>query len=318
MASSTDNTHQLAYDFPPLIRVYKDGRVERLLGNETVPPSVDPKTGVKSKDVSIAAGVSARLYLPRLSPSGGRKLPLLIYFHGGGFCIESAFSPVYHNYLNSLVAEANVVAVSVDYRLAPEHPVPAAYDDSWTAVKWVAGGGGGEPWLSDHADLRRTFLAGDSAGANIAHHVAMRFGREPEPVGEMGLEGIVLVNPYFWGEEPVGAEAAADPARREHAARLWRFVCPESADGCDDPRMNPAKEGEELRRLGGRRVLVTVAEKDLLRDRGFHYTAALEKSGWGGSAELVDVEEEEHVFHLFKPGERAAALLKRVAAFLNQ
>ncbi|GAV57734.1 Abhydrolase_3 domain-containing protein [Cephalotus follicularis] len=60
------------------------------------------------------------------------------YFHGGWFCIEAAFSPTYHNYLNTLVAAANIVAISVDYRRAPEHAVPIAYDDSWTALKCVA------------------------------------------------------------------------------------------------------------------------------------------------------------------------------------
>lgn len=53
--------------------------------------------------------------------------------------VSAPADPLYHNNtLNKLVAEANVVAVSVDYRLVPEHPLPAAYEDSWTALQWVA------------------------------------------------------------------------------------------------------------------------------------------------------------------------------------
>ncbi|KMT16556.1 hypothetical protein BVRB_3g048490 [Beta vulgaris subsp. vulgaris] len=60
-----------------------------------------------------------------------KKLPLLLYFHGGGFCLESTFSSKYHNYLNSLASEAQVmiVFVSVEYRRAPKDRLPAAYHD---------------------------------------------------------------------------------------------------------------------------------------------------------------------------------------------
>ncbi|XP_048423861.1 probable carboxylesterase 12 [Pyrus x bretschneideri] len=160
------SNEELSYDFSPMIKVYKDGRVERLLGTATVPPSTQPETGVQSKDIVISQqpAISVRLYIPK---SAATKLPLLVYFHGGGFCIQSASSPTYHNYLNSLVSEVNVVAVSVEYRLAPEHPIPAAYDDSWAALKWVASHFDGkrkggeeedEDWITSYADSQRVFF----------------------------------------------------------------------------------------------------------------------------------------------------------------
>ncbi|KAK9942154.1 hypothetical protein M0R45_007836 [Rubus argutus] len=254
---------ELAHDFSPIAKVYKDGRIERLLGTSTVPASIDPQTGVQSKDLVISNEplISARLYIPKSTTAEStQKLPLLVYFHGGGFCIESAFSPTYHYYLNGLVSEANVVAVSVDYRLAPEHPLPAAYEDSWAALKWVGshyGGTGPEEWLNRYADLDRVFFSGDSCGANIAHNMGLRIGSEK----------------------------------------------------LEDPKL-----GE----LGCGKVLVCVAEKDTLKDRGWYYSESLKKSGWNGVVEVLEAKDEQHVFHLFNPNsENAVAMRSKISSFMN-
>jgi len=154
---------EVAYELLPLLRVYKDGRVERLREKATVPPSVDEKTGVQSKDLTISSDgtVSARLYVPQAAMGCPLRLPVLVYFHGGRFIDHSASSPIYHNHLNTLVAEANVIATSVNYRRAPEHPLPVAYDDSWTALKWVASHSarnGPEEWLNSNANLKKVIL----------------------------------------------------------------------------------------------------------------------------------------------------------------
>ncbi|GAY51668.1 hypothetical protein CUMW_135980 [Citrus unshiu] len=240
---STNASSEVANDFSPLIKVHKDGKVERLRGTDIIPPSLDPKTNVDSKDVvySPENNLFARLYLPK-NTNQNQKLPLLVYFHGGGFCIETAFSPTYHNYLNDLVSETNIIAVSVDYRRAPEHPLPIAYEDSWDAVKWVAShvdGNGPEDWLNRNADFERVFYSGDSAGANIAHHMAIRNGREI--IDDFNVVGIVLIDPYFWGVEPVGSEPT-DVKIRAGTERFWRFTCP-STSGLNDPWVNPCADG---------------------------------------------------------------------------
>ncbi|CBI32436.3 unnamed protein product, partial [Vitis vinifera] len=176
-----------------------DGLVERLLGTDVVPPAMNSETGVSTKDVVIApeTGVSARLFKPN-SVNPEKRLPLLVYFHGGGFSLCSPYCSIYHNYLTSLVLEADIIAVSVAYRLAPENPVPAAYEDSWAALQWVVShcnGQGSEPWLKDHADFQRVFLAGDSAGGNISHNLAVQAG--VEGLGGVKLQGICVVHPYF-------------------------------------------------------------------------------------------------------------------------
>ncbi|KAH7517957.1 hypothetical protein FEM48_Zijuj09G0119400 [Ziziphus jujuba var. spinosa] len=282
-------TNEIAHDLSPFLRLYKDGRVERLKGTDIVPPSLDPKTGVESKDVVISAetGLAVRLYIPKTAINTPKKLPLLVYFHGG------------------------------DYRRAPEHPVPVAYDDSWEALKWVSShvqGQGSSEWLNSHADLDNVFFSGDSAGANIANNMAIRVGLSEEKIG-IKLRGIVLVHPYFWGKELVGEEAHG-PEVKAMIDNFWLLACPSSTGGSDDPFINPEKD-PNLGRLGCERVLVCIAEKDIFKERGRHYVELVEKSGWGGTVELMEAKGEDHVFHLLNHScENAIAMLNKIVSFI--
>ncbi|KAI3446013.1 hypothetical protein Pfo_002678 [Paulownia fortunei] len=312
------SSNEVLHDFFPLMREYRDGRVERLSGKDLVTASVDPETGSQSKDVDIAPEInlSARLYLPK-NANPGKKLPLLVYFHGGAFIVESAFSAIYQKHLNYLVAEANVVAVSVNYRLAPEHPLPAAYEDSWLALKWVASQSTNEvheEWIKEYADLNRVYLGGDSAGGNIAHTIAIRLGTEK--MDGINLSGVFLNCPFFYGKDPLGNEETHELYPKSYLDKLWYYACP-GTTGCDDPWINPATD-PKLSSFGCKRLLVYVAEKDFLRERGWYYKEAISKSGWEGDIEIVDVEGEDHVFSVHSPtGEKGMAMLKRVASFLN-
>ncbi|KAJ4844766.1 hypothetical protein Tsubulata_003468 [Turnera subulata] len=307
--------NEIAKELLPLLRVYKDGRVDRLMGEDIVPPG-DPKGVVLSKDVlySPEANLSSRLYLPK-NTNPGQKLPLLIYIHGGGFCIESAFSPTYHNHLNFLVPEANVIAVSVEYRRAPENILPAAYDDSWAAIKWAAShvnGNGPEEWLNSHADFDKVFVAGDSAGANITHQMGLRLAQE-KLVG-FHVQGLVLVHPYFWGVDRIGKEPE-ESVPKTITEGLWNVASPGS--GFDDPLFNPVLD-PKFAALGSARLLVFVAGNDILRDRGWLCFEELEKRGWKGKVEIMESEGEDHVFHLFNPtSENANRMLQKFVSFFN-
>ncbi|XP_044475131.1 probable carboxylesterase 2 [Mangifera indica] len=321
MESSTKP--QIQYEFLPLIRVYKNGHVERLLGTDFVPAATSngSLTGVLSKDIIIKTepNISARLYLPK-SINTNQKLPLLVYFHGGGFFISSPFTSKYNNYLNTLVAEASLIAVSVNYRKAPEHPIPAAYEDSWEALTWVVShcnGDGPESWLNDHADFGRVFLSGESAGANIAHNMAI-FAGHPEFGLSVPLLGVALVHPYFWGSDPIGTETA-NMESKAATDRLWPLICPLNPDN-DDPRVNPlSADAPSLVALGCKRVLICVAENDVLKDRGWAYYQELSRCGWMGVAEIMETDGEGHGFHLSDlQNEKAKDLIQRLAAFFNR
>ncbi|EAZ45013.1 hypothetical protein OsJ_29652 [Oryza sativa Japonica Group] len=323
-ASDPDNI--VAFDFSPFLILYKSGRVHRMDGTDRVPAGVDEATGVTSKDVVIdrSTGVGARMYLPPAKGAGKKDLagalPVLVFFHGGAFVIESAFTAKYHDYLNKVTAKARVVAVSVDYRLAPEHPVPTAYDDSWQALNWVAKNGrsGPEPWLRDRGNMSRLFLAGDSAGANIAHNMAMRAGKDGGQLeGGVAITGILLLDPYFWGKNPVGAETT-DPARRRQYEATWSFIC-DGKYGIDDPLVDPlSMPAPEWRKLACSRVAVTVSDLDDFKERGKAYAAALRDSGWGGEVEEYETAGEVHVYFLDKPSSpKSAKELTFVAGYLS-
>ncbi|CAN0922259.1 Probable carboxylesterase 2 [Linum grandiflorum] len=298
---SHPNQPQVATEFPGTIKINTDGTIHRLRDTDFVPPS-SSSSGVSSKDVLFHpdSNLSARLHLP--PSTDHRKLPLVLYFHGGGFCISSPFCSKYNRYASRIAAESQSLVVSFDYRKAPEHPIPAAYEDSWAGLLWAAShqtGNGPEPWLNEHADFGRIFLAGDSAGGNIVHNLAMAAGN-PEFGLEMEILGAALVHPYFWGSELIGSEA---------------IYYPPSPDN-DDPRVNPV--AEDGPGLGCERVLVIVAGDDILKDRGRLYYEKLVGSGWKGTAEFVETEGKDHVFHIIEPDcVEAKGVLKRLAYFFN-
>ncbi|KAL7595624.1 probable carboxylesterase 5 [Lactuca sativa] len=302
-----------------ILRVFEDGRYERIEVHTIVPAGIDPSTGVNSKDAvySRETNKSARLYLPKTA-TPNHKLPLLIFYHGGGFVDESPFDTTYNDFLNLVVADSNVIAVSVDYRLAPEFPVPIAHEDSWEAIKWVAqhaNGKGPEPWLNEYADLQNIFLAGDSAGGNLTHNMAVRVGLDT-PAG-LRFRGAILLHPYFWGTERVGTEADwMSPGLIDSVNELLALAYP-GRSGMDDPLINPAMDP----RIAGilcSKILLCVSGNDFMRDRTRNYKTLIENCGWKGNVEVVEDNEESHVFFLKKPTSKNAVTLRnRISAFIN-
>uniref|UniRef100_A0A804QDF1 Alpha/beta hydrolase fold-3 domain-containing protein n=1 Tax=Zea mays TaxID=4577 RepID=A0A804QDF1_MAIZE len=242
----------------PYFRIYSDRRIDRLVGTDTVPAGFDPTTGVTSKDVVVDsdAGVYVRLYLPDTATGSddSKKLPVLVYFHGGGFVTHSAASPPYQSFLNTLAAKAGLLIVSVNYRLAPEHPLPAGYEDSFRALRWAASGSG-DPWLSHHGDLARIFLAGDSAGGNFVHNIAVMAAASEVPVR---IRGAVLLHAGFGGRERIDGETPESVALME---KLWGVVC---------PRGKLAERHGGVVRVEGQGARLLPLQPRLRRGRGAH------------------------------------------------
>ncbi|CAN4107683.1 unnamed protein product [Withania somnifera] len=299
------NTKEIAADMTPFFILYKDGTINRFGTSENAPVCDDPQAPVRSKDVVIQpeTGVSARLFLPKITDPK-RKLPLMIYIHGGAFCIGSPRSIVFHNFICSLVEKTHFIAVSVDYRLAPENPFGATYDDSYAAFQWVishVNGNGPDSWLNDHADFTKLFIGGGSAGANIANDVAVRAGVNNLDSG-IKILGIFLVHPYFGIEN--------DP--------LYKALNPTS-DGCfEDTRVNPLID-PRLKSMACKKVMFFVAGKDALKKGAMNYYEGLKKSEWKGEIEIMETEGEGHCFHFFNPkSEKAVALVDKLVDFLKK
>ncbi|XP_073359323.1 probable carboxylesterase 5 [Aegilops tauschii subsp. strangulata] len=329
--------HDISVDMYPFIRKYKDGSIERFLRSPFVLASPDQggNRGVATRDVVVdmATGVSVRLFLPSRAAGTARRngLPLVLYVHGGSFCTESALGRTYHRYATSLAASARALVVSVEYRLAPEFPIPAAYDDAWAALQWAASMS--DPWLASYADPARTFLAGDSAGGNVVYHTAVRASHEVND-DMMDIAGLIMVQPYFWGAKRLPSELAWDDSEGVAGLaavfppygvdRLWPFVTAGQA-GNDDPRIDPP--ALEVSSLACRRVLIAVAGKDSLRDRGLGLAARMRDhdAPWPwmtpGRREVtvVESEGEDHGFHLYSPLRATSKrLMGSIVDFINQ
>jgi acetyl esterase/lipase len=314
-----DPDSEVVFDFPPYLCQYKSGRIVRPGGAPTVPAGTDDRTGVVSKDISAGAA-NVRVYLP---PGATGKIPVIVYFHGGGFVVGSPARSGTHAYLNDLVARSGAIGVSVYYRVAPEHKLPAAYDDGWAGVRWAATlGDAAEPWLLDHADLSRVFVVGCSAGANIAHNMAVRASAAGALPDGVTLRGLGLVHPYFTGAEAVGGEISFGPEIRGFMDRTWRYVVSETP-GLDDPRVNPFVDDAARAASAGvpcQRVLVCVAGNDvLLKERALWYYRELKASGYAGEMELFKQKCVDHAYHFNAlESEAAVELQEQLAAFIKK
>lgn len=315
--ASDDQDNEIVTDLYPHIRVYKNGHVERFYHLHNlfyVPPSdQDPNTGVSSKDITISSNVSARLYLPKNTTSDDQeKLPIIVFYHGGGLILNSAFFNIFHRFLNLLVSESNSIAVSVEYRLAPEHDVTSVYEDSWTALQWVASGK--DSWLTNYGDFNKIFIVGESGGANIVFNMVMRAGRE-NLNGDVKICGSILACPYFLiPHENVDVKDLM-------AYKLWtNVICPK-IEPLDCPMINPlCKTAPSLSGLGCSKLFVCLAEKDELApgEIAMIFVEGVKKSGWDGEFVLFMVEGEGHSFFIFDPEtKKARDLIKRFANFIQ-
>lgn len=292
--SSNDHRHRAVIEeIEGLIKVYGDGHVERPQIVPCVTSALSLELGVTSRDMVIDkfTNIWARFYVPVAVGHG--KLPLLVYFHGGGFCVGSAAWSCYHEFLASLSAKAGCLIMSVNYRLAPENPLPAAYEDGLTALIWLKqqslrGGASDHQWWSRLCNFSKIFLAGDSAGANIAHNVATRLGSnnaiDASSLKPLTLKGTILIQPFFGGEARTHSENyMVQPPRSALSLAAsdayWRLALPAGANR-DHPWCNPLSTGsKELEDVKLSPAMVCISEMDILKDRNMEFCTALARAG---------------------------------------
>jgi acetyl esterase len=211
------------------------------------------------EDIKIEDRLPIRIY----RPSSGKKLPVVVYFHGGGWVLGSIAT--HDNLCRRLADVSGSMIVSVDYRLAPEHPFPAAFDDCLEATQYV----------SKNAnrlgiDPERIAVCGDSAGGNLAAAVALKIRDQAK--FQLDSQWLIypVIEPNF--ESNTYQMCAEDYGLTRHIMRwFWDQYVPAPVD-----RQNPYASPSMSESLEGLPyTLVITAEYDVLRSEGEDYAKRL-------------------------------------------
>jgi acetyl esterase len=243
-------------------------RRDRRLEAEIVsPPRPVWMARVEAMEIPGPAGaIGARLYVPPV-PTGPRLRPLLVYYHGGGWVIGDL--ETHDNPCRFLAAHSGAAVLAIDYRLAPEHPFPAAVEDAWAAYAWVL----------DNADdlgfyAGRIGVGGDSAGGNLAAAVCLRARDRGARPPAMQL----LIYPVTQVGEELPSRQRFDEGfllTRRSMDFFEEKYLPNRADHAD-PRVSLLKAGD----LSGLPpAYLATAGFDPLRDEGELYALRMRDAG---------------------------------------
>jgi len=258
---------------------------------------------IQNRNFSISDGkIDVRIYIP----SGEGPFPVMVFFHGGGWVLFhlDAYDPI----CSHICALAGFIVVSVEYRLSPEYKFPLATDDCLEATRWTA-----KHCSEWNGDPFRIFLAGDSAGGNLAAVTAMRIRDEGGP----DILGQVLIYPatdYYEPEKPSYAEFAAGyNLSMDDMKWFWKMYL----DNKEDAK-NPKAAPLLAPNLSGLPpALVIVSGFDPLRDEGIAYADRLKKSGI--QVRLSVYEEMIHGFLSYLGIlKQAKTAIKEISGWLNE
>ena len=244
---------------PPLESLPVDvARAAMVEANATRPPGPDVGEVIDGRFPGAAGELEYRLY----RPATPRPHPVIVYFHGGGWVLGDATSD--DPLCRDLCVRADAVVFSMNYRHAPEHPFPAAFDDGVAALQWVADNAAALGGLPD-----RLAVAGWSAGGNIAAAVC-QWARDhggPRISGQLLLTPVTDARPYPSYQENADGYGLTAP--------LMQWFADLYAGPADDPRRSPLRG--DLAGLPP--AMVVTCEFDPLRDEGNAYAAALAAAG---------------------------------------
>ncbi|KAK4759603.1 hypothetical protein SAY87_022734 [Trapa incisa] len=316
----------LVEDCMGVLQLYSDGTIFRSKNVDfSWIPVVDDST-VLFKDCLFDKKHSLylRLYKPATAAAEPSKIPVVYYLHGGGFCVGSRAWPNSHICCTRLASGLGALVVAPDYRLAPEHRLPAAMDDAHEAVKWLRDQassceGDGcccDGWLTNGVDFDRVFIVGDSSGGNMAHQLAVRLSNEAaaNELRPVRVRGYILLAPFFGGVARTKSEEGPSEAllNLEILDRFWRLSMPAGEDR-DHPLANPfgpTSPSLEWAALGP--ILAMVGGDELLKDRVGDYARRL--LSMGKKVEYVEFEGKQHGFFTNNPysdaGSRVIELIR--------
>ena len=246
----------------------------RQAAEEAASTMTGPAADVRVED-SRMAGVAVRIF----EPHGTSGLPVLIWFHGGGWVLGSVRT--HDRPCRALAHRAHCRVVSVDYRLAPEHRFPAAVEDAWAVTEAVL------------AEGRPVAVGGDSSGGNLAAVVALRARDRDLPLRLQIL--IYPVTDCDFSRPSYLAYATGYGLTREGMRWFWSHYL--GGQPWDHPEAAPLRAPSLS---GAAPALVMVCEFDPLHDEGLAYAERLRAAGV--QVEVVEQEGMIHGFFRFRSG----------------
>ncbi|KAF5802747.1 putative carboxylesterase [Helianthus annuus] len=330
----------------------KDGTVNRGLLKlvPLTPPSSEPINGVKTYDVVVdpTRKLWFRVFVP--TQYTVEDLPVMVFCHGSGYIVASADTQLYDDFCRKFARELHVIVVSVDYRLAPEHRHPAQHEDGLDVLKFLDVEENRSKWLPGNANITKCFIAGDSAGGNMAHHVAVRASQfnfqqlqvqyiltlfETSPRSSVAEErmvnyfvakklmvvGLVSIQPFFGGEERIGSEirlnGTAPVLTLKQTDWFWNAFLPLGEPyNRDHPVVNVSgRYAVDISKMDLPPTIVVVAGFDILRDWQIRYYEWLKKSG--KEVYLVDYPNMFHGFNLLPELPESDQLILEVKDFIH-
>ncbi len=247
----------------------KQARIAYLMGAEILDLPRAPLARIENlRFPGPTQELAARLYAPT-ARDDGPPLPVLLYFHGGGFVIGSL--ETHDSLCRQLALRSGAAVIAIDYRLAPEHPFPAAVDDAWAALRWVA-----REAEALGLDGRRLAVGGDSAGGTLAAVTALHARDIRQELG-VALSLQLLITPG------ATAHADTDSHRRFATGHLldadtiaWFFNQYIPRDQREDWRFAPLLADDHADLAPACLIL---AEADPLIDEGLAYADLLRAQG---------------------------------------
>ena len=226
-------------------------------------PDRRARVSVDTATLPDGTRLPVRIYRPTTGPA---TPGVVVNFHGGGWVSGNAHQSEW--WCSGIAAQAGVVVVSVDYRLAPDHPFPTAVHDCYAATEWVVAHATGLG-----VDAGRLAVMGDSAGGNLAAEVCLLARDRHGP--RIDLQVLIYPAVDFVEEYPSEIENANAPVLTKEDMTRHRRLYLNGADPAD-PLASPLRAADHT---GLPAALIQTARHDPLRDQGAAYAKVLEAAG---------------------------------------
>uniref|UniRef100_UPI00321A1242 alpha/beta hydrolase n=1 Tax=Chryseobacterium sp. TaxID=1871047 RepID=UPI00321A1242 len=218
-------------------------------------------------------------------PKGKRNLPVLLYFHGGAFIYGT---PEQYDFIfYRLALDIDAVIVSVDYRLAPEHPFPAAMEDGYDALLWLS-----ESAAQVGGNKNKIIIGGSSAGATIAASVT-HYARDKKETKILHQYLLYPPTDHLLKTSSMEELACAPMQTRKAAEWMWKHYLQQQI--IQPPKYSVPLQETDFYNLPDATIIV--CELDPLKDEGKEYAQKLQLAGV--SVNLLEVKGTVHAFDFF-------------------